>query len=288
MSAPGYAVANALYVYCEGVMDELLLTPLGLWLLPAPGIPGAGGWRIETAPEATPQADPAFTSSLTSSVASLPFLGNWLVGLSFVLNASTPASATAGYKVALRRQSDCSLDEDLILPGGTMPEAEYITSLTGAQDYFHQLSGLTTTPDVFANGCDYQVLGLPAPAVFCCWGPLRTGQLSAPNWQATGCMSGDRSHGQYGYHDPAQQQPERRILCCREPKEQRDLRPCGDRAHRSSNLGRGTAVFLGNGDGTFKAPVYYDVAETGTPGDFTIDDVTGDGIPDIVILSLRA
>ena len=98
-------------------MDELLLTPLGLWLLPAPGIPGAGGRRIETAPEATPQADPAFTSSLTSSVASLPFLGNWLVVASFVPNASTPASATAGYKVALRRQSNCSLDEDLILPG---------------------------------------------------------------------------------------------------------------------------------------------------------------------------
>ena len=45
-----------------------------------------------------------------------------------------------------------------------------------------------------------------------------------------------------------------------------------------------TAVFLGNGDGTFKPPVYYDVADTsGAVAGFTIDDVTGDGIPDIVI-----
>ena len=45
-----------------------------------------------------------------------------------------------------------------------------------------------------------------------------------------------------------------------------------------------TAVFLGNGDGTFKAPVYYDVSDNGLGG-FTIDDVTGDGIPDIVELT---
>jgi hypothetical protein len=41
-----------------------------------------------------------------------------------------------------------------------------------------------------------------------------------------------------------------------------------------------TAVFFGNGDGTFKPGVYYDV-----PGDVTIDDVTGDGKPDIVVLT---
>ena len=45
-----------------------------------------------------------------------------------------------------------------------------------------------------------------------------------------------------------------------------------------------TAVFLGNGDGTFKPPVYYDVSDNGL-GEFTIDDVTGDGIPDIVELT---
>ena len=45
-----------------------------------------------------------------------------------------------------------------------------------------------------------------------------------------------------------------------------------------------TAVLLGNGDGTFKAAVYYDVADTtGNVAGFTIDDVNGDGVPDIVV-----
>jgi Bacterial Ig-like domain (group 3)/FG-GAP-like repeat/FG-GAP repeat len=45
-----------------------------------------------------------------------------------------------------------------------------------------------------------------------------------------------------------------------------------------------TAVFLGNADGTFQAGAYYDVADTtGNVAGFTIDDVNGDGIPDIVV-----
>ncbi len=285
MSAPGYAVANALYVYCEGVMDELLLTPLGLWLLPAPGIPGAGGWRIETAPEATPQADPAFTSSLTSSVASLPFLGNWLVGASFVLNASTPASATAGYKVALRRQSNCSLDEDLILPGGTMPEAEYITSLTGAQDYYHELAGLTTTPDVFANSCNYQVLGLPATGSVLLLGNTSDGAaisaelasnglyVSVTDLTANTTTNTQLSSGSNPGYFSAASLRNNGIY---------DLVETGLTDPVTSAAA--TAVFLGNGDGTFKPPIYYDVADTsGAVAGFTIDDVTGDGIPDIVI-----
>ena len=77
--------------------------------------------RVRAGARSGPQADPAFTPTLTSSVASLPFLGNRLVGLSFVPNALTPADTTAAYEVGLRRQSDCSLDEDFILPGITMP-----------------------------------------------------------------------------------------------------------------------------------------------------------------------
>ena len=96
------------------------------------------------------------TSSLTlsSSTPYLPFLGNPLVGLSFVPNAPL---ARHGYRCLchgpappLRLQPG----RRLVLPTATTPSATLITSLPAAQDYFHQLSGLTTTPDVFKNGCD--------------------------------------------------------------------------------------------------------------------------------------
>ncbi len=42
-------------------------------------------------------------------------------------------------------------------------------------------------------------------------------------------------------------------------------------------------MFLGNGDGTFKAGAYYDIQ-----GDITVDDVNGDGNPDIVVCGLTS
>jgi hypothetical protein len=93
--------------------------------------------------------------ALSSSTPGLPFLGNPLAVVSYVRNSALLANATAAFEVGLRRQSDCSLAEDFVWPDAATPntpDASFITSLPAAQDYFHKLSGLATTPDVFAKG----------------------------------------------------------------------------------------------------------------------------------------
>ena len=223
--------------------------------------------------------------TLSSGTPYLPFLGNRLVGLSFVPNSLSIDTLTAVYATDLRRQSDCSLDEDFVLPTATTPSTTVITSLPAAQDFIHQLSGLTTTPDVFKNGCNDQVLGLPATGSILLLGNTSDGaaisaQLanaglyvtvtdptanttkntqvtsgSAPGYFSAASLrnNGTMDLVETGLVDPANQKP-------------------------------ATAVLLGNGDGTFKAAVYYDVADTtGNVAGFTIDDVNGDGVPDIVV-----
>jgi trimeric autotransporter adhesin len=246
--------------------------------------PFAARSRVETSGSSTS----TFAPTLESSVPALPFLGNLLTVLSWIPNATTAADATDAYAVGLTRQSNCSLDEEYVLPGAGLPDAEYLTSLTGAQDYFHQISGLTTTPDVFANGCAPQALGLPASNTFWSLGTTPDGasivaQLTSPglyvtitdltantvtNTQVTsgsdpGAFYGVslRNNGimdlvETGLTDPANSSP-------------------------------ATAVLLGNGDGTFQKPVYYDVSANSyaTAAGFTVDDVNGDGIPDIVVLN---
>jgi Bacterial Ig-like domain (group 3)/FG-GAP-like repeat len=241
------------------------------------------GFRPEARGVAHATGTPAL--SLNSSTPSLPFLGNPLVGLSYVPNATVPADVTAAYAIALRRNPDCSLDEDLNVPNATSLSDIYFTSFPSAQDYFHKLSGLTTTPDVFKNGCTDPVLGVAATGNILALGSTSNGSpitaelanaglyasvsdftankitnTQVSNSQTAGYFSAAslRNNGimdlvETGLTDPANQQP-------------------------------ATAVFLGNGDGTFRAAVYYDVSDTsGSVAGLTIDDVNGDGIPDIVV-----
>ncbi|MFP5230138.1 MAG: FG-GAP-like repeat-containing protein [Acidobacteriota bacterium] len=231
------------------------------------------------------QASAGSGLTLSSGTPSLPFLGNPLVQVGFVPNSTNVSTATAAYTTDLRRNSDCSLDEDFVLPTASTPSTAMISSVTGAQDYLHQLAGLTTKADVFANGCAPQVLGIPATggAVLIGITPggasiaaqlagnglyvivtdptantIKTTQLT--NSQNAGYFSAVSLRNNATYDlietnltDPATQKP-------------------------------ATAVLLGNGDGTFQSPVYYDISDNGL-GEFTIDDVNGDGIPDIVELT---
>jgi hypothetical protein len=248
---------------------------------------GAVGVNSRPASARTAQAGGSSIPTLNSSTPLLPFLGNQLVGISYVPNATTLANTTAAYEIALRRQSDCSLDEDFILPGASTPDtpnADYIGSLTEAQDYFHQLSGLATTPDVFANGCGYQTLGLPSTANVLLLGIANTPDAGT----ITGSLTGNGELLASVTDTVANTFTTTTLSTTANGAfSAADLRGIGimdlvatfvtDPATQAQS----TAVFLGNGDGTFQPGVYYDV-----PGDITIDDVTGDGIPDIVVCGI--
>jgi hypothetical protein len=279
---PNYIEDLGLWNYCKGVADALENSAISLSLAPPPPIlgPTPQGRRAET----TQQSVPSFALTLTSSVPILPFLGNWLVGNSYVLN-STPADATAGYEVALRRQSNCTLDEDFLLPSATTPDAAYISSLTDAQDYYHELAGLTTTPDVFASGCGYQDWGLPGTGGVLLLGNTPGGAAISANLASNGLYATvtDLTANTFTNTQLSNSQNAGYFATA-------SLRNNGifDLVETSltdpATQKLATAVFLGNGDGTFKAPVYYDVSDNGL-GEFTIDDVNGDGIPDIVELT---
>jgi len=225
----------------------------------------------------------ATTSALTlgSSTPYLPFLGNRLVLNSFVPNTTAAANVTVGYAVGLRRQPGCSLVEDIGHRHPPGPNTSEVATLPAAQDYLHQLSGLTTKPDVYPQGCNVAVYGIPTNNNVQLLGVTPAGAAIAATafdglqviladpvtdkFSTTTLLSGNSINGSFAaadlnddgkmdivatfVTDPSTQQPS-------------------------------TAVFLGNGDGTFKPGVYYDV-----PGDITIDDVTGDGKPDIIVLT---
>ncbi len=236
-----------------------------------------------------PNADANSATSglfLGSGVPYLPFLGNQLVQLGFVPNSTDSSVVTAAYTTDLRRQADCSLDEDFILPTATTPSTAVIGTVTGAQDYLHTLAGLTTKADVFAKGCDPQILGVPGTGGILSLGATPSGVGIAAQFADSGLFviltdptanttkTKQLSSGQNpGYFSAA------------------SLRNNGimDLVETAltdpANQKPATAVFLGNGDGTFQPAVYYDISDNGL-GLFTIDDVNGDGKPDIVELTL--
>jgi hypothetical protein len=235
---------------------------------------------------ATPKGQSGATPALTlsSSTPYLPFLGNRLVVMGYVPDAAVFANATAGYDVGLRREADCSLAEDFVLPGAATPNAGLIASLPAAQDYFHQLSGLTTTADVFARGCKL-FYGQPSS----------TGQLLQPTSDGGSIVAELPSSLQISVDDPVANtittttllssttNPSLGALSAVPLTSSGNMDVVATFATDPATQQFSTAVFLGNGDGTFKSGVYFDIA-----GDITIDDVNGDGIPDIVICGLTS
>ncbi len=222
------------------------------------------------------------TLALSSSTPLLPFLGNPLTMVSFVPNASTPANVTAVYAVGLRRQPDCSMSEDFVLPGAATPNAGLIATLPSAEVYLHQLAGLTTTPDVFAQGCGYPVLGQPSNSV----------ALLQPTSDGGSIVAGLSGSLFISVDDPVANTLTSTTLlpsgtnsslsafAAAQLTSSGNMDLVATLATDPATQRLSTVVFLGNGDGTFKPGVYYNVA-----GDITIDDVNGDGIPDIVICS---
>jgi hypothetical protein len=216
--------------------------------------------------------------TLSSSTPVLPFAGNQLV----ILGAALFADNTNLAAVTLRRQDDCSLVEDIFEPVNNRLTPDSLVELPGAQDYLHMLSGLTTTPDLFPNGCVDATLGTTATFQIAPVGvtsnnldmvaSLSDFGLSVSEINTTtnatstvtlargailafvvADVNGDGLNDIVASNvtDPATQKP-------------------------------ALATFLNNGDGTFGTPSYVD-----TPGSilFTVDDVNGDGKPDIVMVN---
>ena len=230
-----------------------------------------------------PAASDAATLALDSSTPLPPFLGNRLAVVAFVPNATDVDDVTAAYAVGLRRQADCSLSEDFVLPGAPTPNAGLIATLPSAEVYFHQLAALTTTADVFAKGCAYPMYGQPSTTGFLLQPTADGGSISAvlpsalyitvddpvANTIRTTMLLSSTANPSLGAFASAQLTSSGNM----------DLVVTFATDPATQQLG--TAVMLGNGDGTFKTAVYYDIA-----GDITIDDVNGDGIPDIVICGI--
>jgi hypothetical protein len=224
---------------------------------------------------------PRVTGSYTpsSSTPILPFAGNQLVVLGGALFADDSNLAS----VTLRRQADCSLVEDVFEPVNNLLTPSSLVELPGIQDYLHTLAGLTTTPDLFPSGCiGDPTLGTTAVYTAQPVGVTENGINMVANLTDSGLIvreintasntastitlargyilaftvadvNGDGLNDIVASNatDPATQKP-------------------------------AFATFLNRGDGTFANPVFVD-----SPGSilFTVDDVNGDGTPDIVVVN---
>jgi len=215
--------------------------------------------------------------ALTDGTPVLPFLGNTLAqGL--VYNGGTL------YPTLLLRQSDCSLTEFVTSTSGLTPTVPGLAaSLTNAQDYLHQIAQLGTVPDKFAKGCADPVLGVPARVMeyvgkssngtylFADAGITSDNLIVyriAPNFTRAAQTLATNVGGKVAVADV-------------DNDGFNDIIATGIADPKTGTTGVG--VFLSNHDGTFKAPVVYPVA-----GAFhlTVDDVDGDGKPDILVAGL--
>jgi hypothetical protein len=216
--------------------------------------------------------------SLSSSTPALPFAGNQLVVLGGALFADRGNLSA----VTFRRQDDCTLVESIFEPVNDRLTPDSIVELPGAQDYLHMLSGLTTVPDVFPNGCAETTLGKTAvfnvaPVGVTANNLMQVAALSSlglsvtavdPTTNATSTVTLARGN----------------ILAFLVA----DVNGDGLNDIVASNVTNpatqkpALATFLNNGDGTFGTPSYVD-----TPGSilFVADDVNGDGKPDIVMVN---
>jgi hypothetical protein len=91
-------------------------------------LPGGAPSLLSPLKASAQDAAPASLSFATSE-ATLPFLGNRLILVSFVPNSTVPGASTSSYAIALRRQSDCSLIEDFYQSGAATPSTVITASL---------------------------------------------------------------------------------------------------------------------------------------------------------------
>ena len=217
------------------------------------------------------------TGSNGSSTGIASFLGN-LTGI----------EQTSPNLFLIQRQTDCSLN---LLTGSSAPSGSTVTlTLTGNTPHFeqtlHQLTGLTTTADLYPSGCAEKNAGISSrPGVFV--GMPQTGTLVSATVISNGGGAAVRSRV---YKSPYTSVPQNidATLINASALATADLNVDGngDLVVVNGNFATSSyiAVMLGKSDGTFQPAVSYNTA-----GNYTVaavvDDLNDDAKQDIVAVS---
>ena len=220
-------------------------------------------------------------ASSTATATSVP-----LPALQFTGNVTSlvPVSLNSvGYGTGLLRQSDCSMTAYYVGNYLTLSGNITMESLPDYQDYLHSAAQLTTTPDQFKNGCKQTMVGAASGY------EVYAGQTSSG--LAIYAVVDENNNFYYGTLDlSAGTQTVTQVTAIKAALSvvAADVNGDGNEDLIVADFGGtgdagGVVVMLGNGDGTFAAPVFYSVGST--VGSLVVDDVNNDGKLDIVATS---
>lgn len=248
----------------EDCQPQELEPPTGYQLPGYPSAPSQQFLRFE------PQALGSANSSTQAAIA--PFLGN----LSYV---TVPSVLVGG----LQRQADCSLTyfDFSVNVTSNVVTATPNSQVTHVEQFLHNQAFLTTTPDLFPNGCADPSQGITSrPMLFL--GTGKNGRELLAGAGSSGVVtSGVKSDGTFtAVTTNATSIPPVTVVSG-------DLNKDGNQdviSINSSGLQASVTVFLGNSDGSYQAGVNYPLP--GANAQYgVLDDLNGDGILDLLVSS---
>ena len=215
------------------------------------------------------------TYTFASVTPGLPFVGNQTV----ILGATPFANDTNLTAVGLRRSGDCTLVEDILEPVNNSLVNSSVLELANAQNYLHTLSGLATVPGTYPKGCDAPetghasiftsvVVGVTAGGIEMVAdlnptsGVLEVQETTSAGVESTLTLGTAEASG---------------LLSVDLNGDGNDDLIVSDIVDPATSQ-KSLVVYLNNGDGTFQAAKYFDAPAYR----FLIDDINGDGKPDLV------
>jgi hypothetical protein len=216
---------------------------------------------------------PAGSVNPPPSPALVPYFGNFVI------------SSAAADNVALRRQPNCSLTNFDIAYSATTTMASVVVNSQSPsyEKTIHNAAFLTTTPDVFPQGCSDNTLGIPSqPDIYI--GAAKNGQLlGAGAGQSNDAVYVAALNSDLSISAMAGLQTPTFSISVASADLNHDGNPDIVSLNSDGNQASVT-VFLGKDDGTFQTGVTYPLP--GTIAQYClIDDLDGDGKLDILASS---